>query len=104
MCTYTSFSFEARGSEEVSFDWRFKQISYYRGISILTMWNLLRCTCTFTHSLGKGTPAITTPIFFSHSGNTDATIFYICTQDTYIGLYKEFQVNSASFISVSFAK
>ncbi len=42
----------------------------------------------------KGTSIVTTPIFFLHSGNTDATKFCTCTQDSYISSYKKFQVNS----------
>ncbi len=36
-----------------------------------------------------GTPEVTTPIFFSHSGNTDATKFCTCAQNSYVfGLYQ----------------
>ncbi len=60
---------------------------------------------TFTASVRpkdytKGTPEITMPIFFSHSGNTDVMKFCTRTQDSYTGSYKKFRVNSASFICV----
>ncbi len=49
-----------------------------------------------------GTAEVTTPIFFSHIGNTDVTKFCTCARDSYTSSYKKFRVNSTSFIHVWF--
>ncbi len=46
----------------------------------------------------RDTLDVTTPIFFSHSGNTDATKFSKCDQDSYTTLYKKFRASSTTFI------